>query len=1778
MASNNQYTDSNKIIDVLQNKPYELIHQRFFNNVSASKGWKESVDGLFNYSLDIKLEVGDGGDITLAYSPEVIIPPNVDKTCQPHNFPAAKTVETNTIRLYAYQRPDPLNMLPITINLRAVNTNHGTTNGGYSSSGSDIQIKENQIQVRGTSFIVDIDDDDKLREETEIEMFISGFKGEEKQAVDIADAITPEDIESFNSQEIFKNMDGTKIDLTENKISIRTLKKSAEDGLSAVFWATLPKGLLIKDKLAYFVIPVTLNGQNFWARATVYTNKSDEVVTEVSSYDVSFPVISRSTGGNYFINGNPFDPIAPPEIKINKISVNGVVSNADGWLAVYGVNRNDPSKLSPQPLFSSYSARPKIADPSVFNGWSDLKIEFSVSGVVQYETYTGIDITEQDLLIRTDTEYIIPITSGSKHIVPAFSASVYNIIIEDQLEQYYGDIIVTSSSGEEVISTSKPHYKVSIPQQEYTEGALPTYYLINVLDPITNQSRGSKVVSILKMGDAATPYSLELSPPSMVVGVDKNGIMIEDSYEFSATIMKGSNIVEGWDYEVSYNSQENNLTLQKNPISIGSSFSVIGFSGEAISAIISVTATKEGNSLTRDMVITKIRDVSDIGSYTFIKYGNLIPVENGPDRFEFTVDPSGALEPGEVEGPYYGIAVSREPTAPVNEESYKWVMTGQNQPAKGEQGEPGTSFFIDGINIIKAFPSSSGSVNLSPKKINLEIKSIRGDEAVAVEWQYMDIVDGAWKPFAEDINGKETLVTEITSKMFVVDQTLQIRASVSSFKGDEIVSVYAYLSLYLLHTSSSAYFAQILSMNSDSRYSHVFPVDGYGNAVSGVSYLDNPLVITVQALKGLEELTYKGSLSDSDTSTGFYFLENIKTSNCSVSTSMSNGKLIGHFDEIKGESGSVTFSVSMEKEETIDLTFNWGTDQIANIGDRRIAVTPNRSNFTINSATYPHIMNWSEFSDLYTENFIDENSPLKIFFSSKNTNIKSVSIGNEGIGYVSVDGTIKYGNGDQEKLVPLNLFDENYISLQDAQSDLEAEVVPGEYYLAFTDTKINEWRFDFKNAARGTQKTFTVSEGFVFDGNKEATIIKAPAGSENLTATRDATGASKITSFHLQVSPSLKRILNDDFTDVMGGALTVLTEEDKVISNYHLSLANLKLALGVVDYKLVLPLSYQKTGDVFSYLYDPVNKIEYLELNPRMAVDPNYFDGETADAESQIKVSTITGEDTYLTIYRYARPYADIGNFSDKLEEISSGTYIYRQDLLPLKQSRESVRLTRDEIKKTVEENQITFIESEAPEPGHHEMFYPELEPGITPINNKGTQMDEVVFEGVNSKSIFGVNMYDYSHHLLEFEVKYVPKEPSTYGIVASYSFENMSLKDRGTSSKFTDSKSLTPNEWVKHSYLIPAVRTKDDNRPALNIQDLTEYFEEYEIDTTSMSLVFGGRVENKNQYAAYYMYFDSSSLEGDTILIRSVSLKELQPSLEQENKTYKTIKGLPEYKDLTIKTNAYIAIIDRLESSFTESVEKIPVSDFSTIYDDFIAAQKAIKEIEYQISVLTHNGYENASFKIRSDSRSYALGFSTSAGWLSSLRITPNGVVIQGEKNQIIGSTSIGALYGKKIVIGKEMTSEDMAYDKEYMKDTKGSKGYFAVYDENKWASVINKNGQYFYRYDERDGALGLVGYMVMNPQEIAAYQFDAINKGYNNTEPLDVENSAIVKNKYAAFRIDRTGEVLINKLSVKKTGASARASIDLMDSVRVTDYESEELGLSRKGIVFIGIQGGKK
>ena len=178
----------------------------------------------------------------------------------------------------------------------------------------------------------------------------------------------------------------------------------------------------------------------------------------------------------------------------------------------------------------------------------------------------------------------------------------------------------------------------------------------------------------------------------------------------------------------------------------------------------------------------------------------------------------------------------------------------------------------------------------------------------------------------------------------------------------------------------------------------------------------------------------------------------------------------------------------------------------------------------------------------------------------------------------------------------------------------------------------------------------------------------------------------------------------------------------------------------------------------------------------------------------------------------------------------------------------------------------------------------------------------------------------------------------------------------------------------------------------------------------------------------------------------------------------------------------------------------------------------------------------------------------------------------MRGDHHQIIGSASIGTLYGKKFVIGKTPDARDINFDKTYDGD-----GLIAIWENDelsggRWSSLLDSDGHQFYRYEIQEGNINAIrGYMIMNSTEIAAYQLDEAYYDISDTMPPKL----LDRSAQAIFKIKENGSVAINQLEISGRGASA----NFMETIQFMRYERGEEGSEdnkkRRGMVIIGIGG---
>lgn len=1731
------FTEASRLIDTDLNKKYELVHQRYFNNVSAATGWQEATDMIQGYMLDIELTIPEGeDDIDLRYSPEVIIPDNIDKTCRPNNFIRVRTIDKNTIRLYAREIPSAVNMLPITVIMRGVNTSEGTLNsGGYApSEKTDINIEKTLIQIKGTSFMANVDENNYTVEETKIEMRIQAFKGEEEVNVSFG---------TLEGIDLLKNLDGTGIKFEDYGITYLADSMPGSNVNSALFTATLPKGVPIKDKIAYFQIPIT-TGANFWARATLYTNRSDETVAKTYRYELDFPNLTRSTGNNYLVNGEPTSVGA--KVNARQIGVNGDTSAATGRLMIYGYTLGQSIEGDGVlVLEKDFTGSTIVEDLSQFNRFSDLRISFAVGQKIVYTGYTRIERGETDISIRTSLDYIIPTLNaeGSMLELPSVRVDLFSKVIGGFLEAHYGRIRVKDEADNLIIESSSPRATFLIPVAEYSKADMPSRYKIEVLD--NNEIiRAVKLVSIVGEGDVSIPYLLEISPSTLIVPINESGELLGNPV-FRAHMKQGNNDVsKEWTFEITYNSQVRDLGLTEELEPSGSHvYSVDFFTGKAMSAVITIEATNGTDSISRDLVLNKIIQREIQGTYTFIKYANLVKgVGDQPDRFEFTIDPNGVLEPGESLGDYYGMAITRVDRAPTNPNDYKWldisIKPDNPEPVDPsipvEPGVPDTpegNFEIRGNNIINSFERSDGGISISPSNLELDLIADTERYVSGVHWQYRRTNNEEWQTIQ---NSEERLLSiELKKEMFNQQRVFFVRAIVESISDITIMYSHVHLPIFLTHAAEPEYIAQLITQNSESKTGYTFPVDRNGTAITGVGDRA-PLILRAEVYKGFQELEYRPhDIRPKEQRVGTYtVVEQILHPGSFITEANVSNRLSLKFEELTALDGYVSVVIEVEGRERVEMVFNWNSKRVSNLGAPQVSISSNYNKFTNETAQYTDILEWPTYSQAYVNEFGTEE--LELILEPENTNISKVYIDKGSNNFTRFAAKMTYKNGQYQEITPINILNE------DGESHLErlrGFVIPGEYYLLTSLGLIDGLAVDYV----GNNDKFTIGTSFKI-GSQNAIIIKTTPGSEEIQITRSIDNLRKISLYHFTPLESFITTLGDKFKNGLL-SLDELTSEEE---NY-------------------LPTSVAAIDTLYEFKFKGGKNI--LSLNPQIAVSNLYFDNTKADTSSNIIVETITGERTEITISREVRPYREFSEYTKEMGELLSPNYIYRSGLRTILNSRDSLRMAKDELIKRVA-NDSVVIDGSEPNDGFIKNFYdPKRDPITLEVLEPKTYpllIDERVINvgGVDQSSVFGISLVDKLYYLLEFYVKYDSASSATI----NYSIENHSLKEFGIESFESFQKNLIGGEWVKHKYLIPPAGS------GANISEqLTSYLQERGLvnGATDYEVLFENRHEGREEHSAYYIRANMNEMVGDKLELKDVKLTELHPESESEVNVFREIRKMSVYEDFLTTTSygegTFFWLVDELENEFANKNE-VSTSRFKPLYPLSKEIERLINEVEYQISVLFHKDFQNSKFQTLAENRKYTMGFVNSTGWLSSLQMTPDGTLIQGEKNRIIGSTSIGSLYGKKIVIGKEITPEDIKHDKNYYKGQTGEDGLIAVWDEDRWASTINKKGQYFYRYDGEGTSGSLVGYMVMNPHEIAAYQIGKTGTDFRGSTPPDMETEEIINSRTAAFKIGSDGQVSINNLSVN-------TDIDLVDTIRVKKYTSE----GRVGVVFIGIGGNK-
>lgn len=339
------------------------------------------------------------------------------------------------------------------------------------------------------------------------------------------------------------------------------------------------------------------------------------------------------------------------------------------------------------------------------------------------------------------------------------------------------------------------------------------------------------------------------------------------------------------------------------------------------------------------------------------------------------------------------------------------------------------------------------------------------------------------------------------------------------------------------------------------------------------------------------------------------------------------------------------------------------------------------------------------------------------------------------------------------------------------------------------------------------------------------------------------------------------------------------------------------------------------------------------------------------------------------------------------------------------------------------------------------------------------------------------------------------------------------------------------------------------------------------------------------------FLYFDFKRLDNiaDSVRISNFEVKLYTPARESVETSLVDRNG--ELAVLISQMEASATALNTLVQNAKEAKDNEDINfDFVPNLDDILAEYEELLlrieqvrlEINLQKAIINH---ENR-LQIINKNNSFSVGYYNKNQFVSGLQLDPvNGMLFKDSKIQIIGSTSIGSLYGKKIVLGRGPTDEDLLEDSDR---TNSGLGHLAIWGSSeKWSSRLDEHGHLFYRYKDFGDETRLSGYMIMNENQIAAYDIlkwnDSADRllGNENTPPL--LNDIIQRTtRELIFEITEEGEVFAGYL---KVGTSKNPSSDAVffeklillpyDLGEATESRLDLRGNStnypRRGVVFI-------
>lgn len=1055
---------------------------------------------------------------------------------------------------------------------------------------------------------------------------------------------------------------------------------------------------------------------------------------------------------------------------------------------------------------------------------------------------------------------------------------------------------------------------------------------------------------------------------------------------------------------------------------------------------------------------------------------------------------------------------------------------------------------------------------------------------------------------------------------------------------------------FFLYSNSGDYYGELV-VRETGEGTYSFAKDKYNNIISGTVSSNSPLILQLNIFKGTTKLTpYFISNPNNNASDimGTYDIieynfiskkdvngdpitdENgviqgefaINLNNEFTSTEVYIEKVNGRDEvfikvlDLDADRGKININVLAEGLVKIPISFEWNSyiKSIDPVENRSIHIYSQYSSFVNNSLDSIQIQEFlkNPTKTVPKEGFVYPDA-IKLQSEVINTDFDKW--------YYSYDGGLS-----QTPIIPSN----NILEIQDLFHNRTARVIPNHHYLLVSNGKVT---YSFGLNQTGSEEYIGTSD----EGGR--TFIYTPSGAEKITITSLNTNAVLLRLEYRSIIDPTKPIPEEEITVsqfILEKINAEFLRKPNYLYNYHSfdhekSILDengdtIELGKAVLEqlnkiYPYVLSrteddilindtLEFRLTDNTDATLYLSSNeKNHFLTFPLETAYIKEYF--PNFNSELTIIAKSFSNQSDSFILKREFNPYDSLEENQKFISKLTSADKLEYSDFDMLNRLLEQAEISEQALKDAVKKETISYRERD-----------------ISTINLAKAMTDpsySIPKEGI--ESIDGSNPYSFYSAALSDEDGYL----ISFRLSSSYSFEEEDTPQiRFSARQLTALSSLEyvasnllsfeDSEKTYYYYIKNSVQQGDLIIEESDWRDEALLISQ-ETNSESIPLFFDTRQPTSTGVGLYTFEFKTIGTSLDNVVkVSDFRVIELIPKVSVRTPSlWDSLLSRPDHttaQDLlfdyfdTLSNNLTEArvVMNSLADKFVGATTVLVKEDFedlpspynedllTKLTETFNAIWTSEQQARNRINELNSISLLKDNFEIRRTNKEFSMGYYDGNMFMSGLQITPLGTLLKDEKIQVVGSTSIGSLYGRKMVIGKTPNKADYDHDKIYAKTL--SEGFIGIWNSslNVWSSNLDKKGHTFYRYgfDENGEVSSLTGHMIMNGAEIAAYQYytpvtSSITgeTPYNGAIPYDItykENTNNNYYSYPVFQISDEGKVLLKDLEVGLDSSQYReGTVDLFGQTKILPFYREtplKYNLSAKstkvpaikGIVFIG------